>query len=196
LVDWHHRRLQQPVTKNEVSVYLSSPDVSKARSENRTASQSFVDFLHRQSPTTFPPHAQAVLCVGGDLSNLELRSGNFQGVDFSGSILAGDVSYVSFRNALLYGCTFKSLRSVVDSTVIFSGAQMGFSSLCDAIFEGTVSVTQANLTSVDLSNTTFGDVEHVGAIWHKAKLTNVSFHSIRDAQATQVAQVEEEELRR
>ncbi len=56
LVDWHHRRLQQPVTKNEVSVYLSSADVSKARAENRTASQSLNEFLHQQSPTTFPPH--------------------------------------------------------------------------------------------------------------------------------------------
>ncbi len=193
LLDWQQRRLQQPVTIHDVSAYLSSPAVAKARAENRTASLSFNEFLHAQSPGTFPLNAQAVL--SSDLSELELRSGNFQGVDFSGSRLAGDVSYASFEHARLFACQATALRAVAGSTVNFSQAELGFSTLSDGTFEGTVTFTQADLTCVDLTNATFGEVDHVGAVWHKAVLTGVHYHGIREAQVAQVTQMAEEQAK-
>ena len=193
LREWQHRRLQQPVTKNDVSAYLSSAEVKKARPENRTASQSFIQFLHQRSPGTFSLDAQAVL--SDDLSEFELRSGNFQGVDFSGSRLSGDISYASFERGRLLACTGTTLRAVVGSTVNFAEAELGFSTLSEGKFDGTVNFTQADLTCVDLTNTIFGEVEHVGAVWHKAVLTNVNYHGIRDAQAAQVTEMAAEQTK-
>jgi len=193
LIGWLNRRCQQPVTIHDVRAYLSSSIVQQARTESRVSSQSFAQFLHQKSPSSFPSEAQAVLCC--DLSELELRSGNFSGVDFSGCSFTGDVSYVSFENARLFGCTGRALHSVPGSTVCFARAEMGFSVFSEGRFEGSVNFTQANLTCVDLSNSSFGEVEHVGATWHKAVLTNVNYDAIRRSQKEQLAAVETEQAR-
>ena len=181
---WQGRRLQQPVSKAHLMRYLASPEVTEARANNQTASQTFIEFLHQESPSTFPKAAQAVLCE--DLSELSLRCGNFQGVDFSGSRIRGDVSYASFEKAYLYGCDAQELSADKDSRVGFAQAQLGFSTLTEGRFGGTVDFTQANLTCVDLSKASFGNVILPGAIWHKAKLVNVEYDGIQKAQEAQL----------
>ncbi|MCX7116756.1 MAG: HEAT repeat domain-containing protein [Legionellales bacterium] len=185
LKEWRERRLFQPISKEKIIAYLNSPEVVAAKAVGRVATIGLLQFLHEFSPTTFSRGAQAIF--QGDLTDQDLSCGNFEGVDFSGSVIAGNLSYCNFAHARLYATTWKEIYARAE--VSFAYAQLGFSHLSHARFEGEVDFTQSDLTCANLRSAVVGLVKQTGACWYKANLIDFRCDAIRLAYEVQMKEI-------
>lgn len=182
LAEWRTRRIHHPIPREQLVAYLSSVEVLAAQREGRCAKSSLHQFLHQQFPSEFPVYGRAVL--QGDLTELNFASGNYEGVDFSGSQLSGNLSHTSFAHAALYGARFVNVTA--NAPVNFAGAALGFADLSRARLMGEVNLTGADLTCATLTDAQFGSVEQAGTCWYKAQLEGVSYDGILKAQKDQL----------
>ena len=175
------QRYYRAVDIKEIQGYLNSPEIKAARLAKKTATLSFHDYLRRNG---HPSELQAV--CHDDLTAIKDWSfANFNGMDFSGARITGNVSGTSFVNAYWVGVTATHLRCTQEHPVDFSAAALGFADLSGAILPK-AQFTQANLSLTNLSNADLTAIQSDGANWYKTDLSGVKREDLWKKQAEQV----------
>lgn len=178
LDSWKKRKRFHHVKKEKVIAYLGDAHVCLAKAEGITCALSFRGYLYTMYPLEYPEQVLPVVCA--DLSDLDLSCADLSNCDFSGSKMSGNLSHAKFNECLLFGVEFSEMTSV--GTISFANAQMGFSSMTHADVSHAC-LDQADLTRANLSDSTFGSLTHLGAIWYEAKIKQFDSTALLHAMA-------------
>jgi hypothetical protein len=185
LKEWNQRRYFQTITFADIQSYVNSKDVLDAKRNNVICSKSLTVFLHETR--NLPVSSQ--LCFTGDLRDLDLSSCFFEDIDLSGSILKGNLSNAVLKSCKLFYVRFEN--TFAKENVNFSFSKMCFCDLSRGQFHKTVFLTQTDLTGANLFSTSFGVLQHIGAVWYKANLQSVQYDAIQEIQSLQLKQLME-----
>lgn len=174
-------RYYQPISVADIQAYLATPEIKAARAVKQTTSLSFHTYLQQQGR---PKHLQAV-CHEDLTAITDWSFANFQGVDFSGASLTGNLSGTQFGNAYLVGVVAKDVFCDPRHPVNFSKAQLGFGDWRGARLPK-ADFAQADLSLVNFSGADLTAIHMEGTVWYKADLTGITRKDLLAEQAKHV----------
>jgi len=170
----------------EIQAYLGSPDIQAARAQKTTATLSFHDFLRSQGH----PNALEAVCHD-DLSAIpDWSFADFNGVDFCGATIAGNLSGSNFSNAYLVSLTAQKVYCDLSHPVNLKGAKLGFGDWREARLPK-ADLSQSDLTLTNLSQADLTDIQSTGANWYKTDLTDVKREDLLALQQKQITETRE-----
>jgi len=157
------------VTKEKVREYMESQKNKPTKGTLR-----FIDFVGK------------IAICSDDLSNIEMKGGDFSLVDFTGATLPADISQAKFHNAILARVNLEGVTNAEGAD--FSHADLSFCRAKDANLSGAnftdAKCSYGNFTEADLS-----DITHLNTDWRGVTLegtkNGTNFTKIRIEQEEQ-----------